>query len=279
MKISTNIRNWGEGSERDTLAAAAQVAEDAGIDTLWVNERLSTPPDSGWTPGDGGRYLEPMLTLAWLAARTQRVQLGTGVINLPYRLPFQLLKQVATLQDLSGGRLRLGVGVGWYEAEFQALGVPYRERGKRSDAALALLHEAFSADTVNLNGVALPVLPRPPRPPVYVGGHSEAALRRVIRHGDGWIAAGKTPPEVAAGVAQLEAMAAEAGRQRPWIIAMKTLPLESPGAAVDLVAEYAAAGVDEVVHAGAYADLAAWQARIDALAGEIMPAAAAIATG
>ena len=81
-----------------------------------------------------------VLALTFLACATERIQLGTGVLNIPYRLPFQLDKQVAMLQELSGGRLRFGVGTGWNETEFQALGVPYRERGKRTDAALALLH-------------------------------------------------------------------------------------------------------------------------------------------
>ena len=176
MRVSTNIRNWGNGSEPSTLLACAKLAEQAGIDTVWVNDRLSTPANRGWKPDDGGRYLDLLMALTYIAAVTERVSLGTGVLNVPYRLPFQLVKQVTSLQDLSAGRVRLGVGVGWYQTEFQVLGVPYRERGRRTDRALELLLDAFANDTVTVDGAELPVLPRPARPPIYVGGASDAAL-------------------------------------------------------------------------------------------------------
>lgn len=271
MRISTNIRNWGDGSEARTLIECVQAAEAGGIGTVWVNDRLSTPANRGWKPTDGGRYLDPLMTLTFLASVTERVSLGTGVLNVPYRLPFQMVKQVATLQDLSGGRLRFGVGVGWYETEFQVLGVPYAERGKRTDQALALLHDAFANDTVTLNGAELPVLPRPPRPPIYVGGSSEAALKRVVRSGDGWIAAGMMPDQLVTPRARLAELAEEAGKPLPTLIAMKTLPLEDTDAAIELARAYAEVGVDEVVHADGYPDAVAYRRRIDALAELIIP--------
>ncbi len=271
MRISTNIRNWGDGSEAGTLLEAVKAAEAGGIGTVWVNDRLSTPAGRGWQPGDGGRYLDPLMTLSYLASVTDRISLGTGVLNLPYRLPFQVVKQVATLQDLSHGRFRFGVGAGWYETEFKVLGVAYAERGRRTDEALALLHEAFSRDTVTVNGAELPVLPRPARPPIYVGGSSEAALKRVVRFGDGWIAAGMTPEAMAAPIARLRELADQAGQPEPEIIAMKTLPLEDTEAALALVAAYAEIGVDEVVHAGGYPDAEAYRRRIDRLAEKIIP--------
>ncbi len=274
MLVSTNLRNWGIGSEPDTMLECATYAESAGIDTIWVNERLSTPAGMGWPPEDGGRYLDCLMALTFIAARTERIKLGTGVLNVPYHLPFQLVKQVATLQDLSAGRFRFGVGVGWYETEFQVIGIPYRERGKQTNAALKLFHEAFENDNIVINGAEFPVLPRPARPPVYVGGASEAALKRTVAYGDGWIAAGRTPEEIAAPKARLFELAEQAGKPRPTIIAMKTLPLEDVGAATEMAQAFAAAGCDEFVHAGGYADAAAYRQRIDVLAQRIIPAVA-----
>ena len=272
MLVSTNLRNWGIGSEPDTMLECATYAESAGIDTIWVNERLSTPAGMGWPAEDGGRYLDCLMALTFIAARTERIKLGTGVLNVPYHLPFQLVKQVATLQDLSAGRFRFGVGVGWYETEFQVICVP--DRGKQTNATLKLFHEAFENDNIVINGAEFPVLPRPARPPVYVGGASEAALKRTVAYGDGWIAAGRTPEEIAAPKARIFELAEQAGKPRPAIIAMKTLPLEDVGAATEMAQAFAAAGCDEFVHAGGYADAAAYRQRIDVLAQRIIPAVA-----
>ena len=271
MLVSTNLRNWGMGSEPNTMTECALLAENAGIDTIWVNERLSTPAGMGWSEEDGGRYLDCLMALTFIAARTERIRLGTGVLNVPYRLPFQLIKQVATLQDLSANRFRFGVGVGWYETEFQVLGVPYRQRGKLTDAALKLIHDACENDTVTINDAEFPVLPRPVRPPVYVGGASDAALKRTVEYGDGWIAAGKSPEEIVAPRDRLFEMAAAAGKPQPRIIAMKTLPLDDVGAAVEMAQAFAAVGCDEFVHAGEYPDTAAYAQRIETIAERIIP--------
>lgn len=271
MRISTNIRNWGEGSEAATLIDAVRAAENAGIGTVWVNDRLSTPAGRGWQPSDGGRYLDLMMTLSFLASVTTRIGLGTGVLNLPYRLPFQVVKQAVTLQDLSNGRFRFGVGVGWYETEFKVLGVPYAERGPRTDDALAMLHKAFASGMVSVDDAQLPVLPRLARPPIYVGGGSNAALKRVIRFGDGWIAAGLTPEQLAPRVEQLNELAEQAGKPAPQVIAMKTLPLPEVDAAIELIGAYEAAGAHEVVHADGYPDTHAFRRRVALLAERIIP--------
>ena len=271
MLISTNIRNWGLGSDPSTLIECAKLAEAGGIAAVWVNDLFSTPSARGWNADDGGRFLDPLMTLTFLASATERIHLGTGVLNIPYRLPFQLVKQAATLQELSGGRFRLGVGVGWNETEFQALDVPYRERGKRTNAGLALLHEAFTNDSVTINGATLPALPRPARPPIYVGGMTDAALRRVIEFGDGWLASGLTPEEIGTPMAKLAELAEQAGKPTPITIAMKTLPLDDVSAAVDMAQGYAAAGCAEISHGDGYPDTAAYQRRIELLAERIIP--------
>ena len=274
MLVSTNLRNWGIGSEAEAMLECASCAEAAGIGTLWFNERLHTPEGMGWAADDGGRYLDCMMAATFIAARTEKIQLGTGVLNVPYHLPFQLVKQVATLQDLSAGRFRFGIGVGWSELEFQVIGIPYRERGRQTDETLQLLHEAFAKDVVEVNGAEFPVLPRPSRPPVYVGGHSDAALKRTVNLGDGWIAAGQTPDDIAAPKARMQELAGEAGKPAPSIIAMKTLPLEDAPAAIEMAQAYAEAGCEEIVHAGGYADVAAYRERIDILAEQVIPAVA-----
>src|SRR5690554_5404902 len=164
MKAGIYLRNMGPQSERSMLLACAQAAEDAGLDDLFVADHIAIPPDDA--EGSGGRYLDPLATLAFLAGATRRIGLGTGVLVLPYRPPLATAKWVATIQELSGGRLRLGVGAGWMAAEFRAVGVPRERRGRITDATLAFLRECFARDEVERNGQRFLFLPRPERPPI-----------------------------------------------------------------------------------------------------------------
>ena len=191
VELGIAVRSMGPQSRPELLLACVRAAEDAGLADVWVQDHLAIPPDDA--EGSGGRYLDPLTALAWIAGQTSRIGLGTGVLNLPYRPALPTAKAIATVQELSGGRLRLGVGVGWMEPEFRALGVPRRERGRRSDAALDFLHRAFADDVVVENGQPFLFLPRPARPPIYVGGNGEPALRRAARYGDGWFPMGGDP--------------------------------------------------------------------------------------
>jgi len=253
------------------MVESVKIAEAGGIGTVWVNDLFNAPVAKGWSADDGGRFLDPLMTLTFLASFTERINLGTGVLIVPYRLPFQLIKQVATLQELSGGRFRFGVGVGWNETEFQALDVPFKERGKRTDEALALLHEAFANDSVTINGATLPVLPRPARPPIYIGGMTSAAHRRVVEYGDGWLASGLTPEEIVAPKSRLFELAEQAGKPNPTIIVMKTLPLDDVNAAVEIAQAYAEVGCDEISHGEGYPDVDAYRKRVEILAERIIP--------
>src|SRR5262249_8499675 len=125
MRIGAVLRSLGAQSDRKTLLACARAAEGAGLDGVWVVDHNAIPPDDA--EGSDGRYLDPLAALAFLAGATERVGLGTAVLILPYRPALPTAKWIATVQELSGERLRLGVGVGWMAAEFRALGVP-RER-------------------------------------------------------------------------------------------------------------------------------------------------------
>jgi alkanesulfonate monooxygenase SsuD/methylene tetrahydromethanopterin reductase-like flavin-dependent oxidoreductase (luciferase family) len=151
----------GPQSQPGVLLECVRAAEQAGLADVWVQDHLAIPPDDA--EGSGGRYLDPLTALAWLAGQVPRIGLGTGVLILPYRSALPTAKAIATLQELSAGRLCLGVGVGWMEAEFRALGVPRAQRGRRTDETLAFLHSCFADDVVHAHGQDFLFLPRPSR--------------------------------------------------------------------------------------------------------------------
>ena len=275
MKLSINIRNWGPYSTRDILLECARAADESGLDTVWINERLTSSLDAPThmpevvTPG---RTLEPLAMLAFLAAATHRIGLGSGVINVPFRPALPTAKLVATIQELSGGRLRLGVGTGWMAAEFRALGLDPKHKGKMTDDTLAFLHRCFATDIVESNGQTILFQPRPARPPIYVGGAPPHALRRTVRFGDGWIPAGVEPPDLKPGIEQLHQLCAEAGRPPLEVIAMKTLPIEDPPKAVAYARQFLDIGVSHIVHTQGYESVAEYRRNIEVLEEKIRPA-------
>ncbi|MGH7819032.1 MAG: TIGR03619 family F420-dependent LLM class oxidoreductase, partial [Candidatus Binatia bacterium] len=235
-----------------------------------VGDHIAIPPDDA--EGSGGRYLDPLATLAFLAGATRRIGLGTGVLVLPYRPALPTAKWVATIQELSGNRLRLGVGVGWMEAEFRALGVERKRRGAITDETLDLIHRCFSADEVEENGRKFLFLPRPPRPPIYVGGFPPRAFDRVLRFGEGWMPTGIDAAALAPAVTELRDRAAAAGKRAPEVIALTTLPLDDGERALARVRELVAAGATAVVHGSRYADAAAFARSVEVLAERVRPA-------
>ena len=252
MKLGLIIRNMGPQSTAETMAACAATAEELAFDDVWVVDHVAIPPDDA--EGSNGRYLDPLASLAWLAGRTERVGIGTAILNLPYRPPLPTAKQIATIQELSGGRLRLGIGVGWMKPEFRALGVDRARRGRLTDEALELFGRWFAEDETEANGQPFLFLPRPERPPIYVGGASEAALRRAARYGDGWMPMGSDPEQLAPGVARLRELEKEHGRERLDIVAMGGLPLGDPERARDQLGQLAELGVTRFAIGGRYAD-------------------------
>lgn len=147
MNLGITIRTMGPQSTPSIVKECVVSADQAGLDSLWVAEHIAIPPDDA--EGSGGRYLDPLTTLAYLAACTERITLGTGVMILPYRPPLVAAKAIATIQELSGERLALGVGIGWMKPEFKALGIRFDQRVRDSERALAFLHEAFGQHVVN----------------------------------------------------------------------------------------------------------------------------------
>jgi probable F420-dependent oxidoreductase len=189
---------YREGPE--AVARLARAIEQIGYDHIDVFDHVVMGfPIDGRPAGPyhaAMPILEALMTLAHLAAVTSRVTLGTEVLVLPQRDPTLVAKQVSTLDTLSGGRVRLGVGVGWQESEYEALGADFRTRGARMDEAIRLLRAYWSEPRIDFAGahyraVAMAMEPKPPqgaRLPIWIGGNSEAAYRRVGRLGDGWLA-------------------------------------------------------------------------------------------
>jgi probable F420-dependent oxidoreductase len=260
----------GPQSQPDVFLACARAAEAAGLADLWIQDHIAIPPDDA--EGSGGRYLDPLTALAWLAAKTERIGLGTGVLILPYRPPLPTAKAVATVQELSGGRLRLGVGVGWMEAEFRAVGVARAQRGKVTDETLAFLRRCFEDEVALSNGQPLLFLPRPARPPIYVGGSGLHALERAVRFGDGWMPMTGDPAKLAPEIAQLRELAARAGRATPEVIAFTGFDPREPERVPERVEALAALGVARIVAAARYATADDFARHVEFLAQRVLPA-------
>lgn len=197
----------------DRLTALAVEAEALGYQTAWLPDHILPPRPFG--PEFGGVY-EPLTTLAYLAARTERLRLGTSVLVLPLRNPFVVAKQAATVHRLSGGRLTLGLGIGWNRAEFAAVGAEFAGRGTRTDDALALLRALFTGASSYhgthhaFDGGVFEPLPSAPLP-IMVGGTSERALVRAATLADEWQGFAMTPDEFAARLRTLRRLRAQAG--------------------------------------------------------------------
>jgi probable F420-dependent oxidoreductase len=217
MKIRIGI-TLGEWPSADNGGAAmlefVEWCESLDIDSVWVNDRIVSSPAT----------FDPIVLLAYLASRLRNMKFGTSALVLPTRQPVVLAKQLATLDILCRGRLLLVVGLGGDDSkDFEAVGVRKEERGRRGDEAIILMKKLWGGERVDFGGKFytaknLTLLPRPYQkggPPLWVGGRSDAALRRAGRLADGWLTSNSTPQEVEAGIAAIRRHAAEAGREVP----------------------------------------------------------------
>jgi len=182
-----------EFGSAEAVMEMARAAEDHGYDAVHVTEHPI--PSDAWMSSGGHHALDPFVALAFAAAATTRLRLQTHLCVVPYRNPFLTAKAVATLDSLSGGRVIFGVGAGYLEAEFQALGVDYASRNELCDEALVVMKQAWTGESVSVDGRGYSArghhaLPRPaqrPHPPIWIGGNSRRAIRRAVDHGDGWM--------------------------------------------------------------------------------------------
>lgn len=278
MKFGLNIRNWGPHATPENLIECAQIADRSMLDSIWINDHIGFPPGE-WNneyglSDDMGSILDPLGVLPFLAAATKRVNLGTGVLILPYRPKVPTAKLIATAQVLSNERLLLGIGPGYLAEEFTALGVDRTKRGKITDATLDLLRDAFEKDYVTENGQDLVLAPRPKRPPFFIGGAPQVAIPRAIRVGDGWIPVGMLPADLKPHVATFNQQAADAGRPALETVIMKTLPLDNPQQTLDMVGAYGDAGVTRIVHTQSYDTATEYREIVDQLTGAVQSAAA-----
>ncbi len=202
MKLGLFSMNMGARSEPDGLVAAAQAAEAAGFDSVWAGEHVVLPdpqvPPSPMAPQDPA--LDPLLALTWAAAATDTIKLATGIIILPQRNPVVLAKQMATLDVLSRGRLVFGIGVGYLEPEFRAIGANFEDRGAVTDEFLEAMSHLWYDERPAYEGrfVSFSAVDAHPRPlqraiPVVVGGHTPSAYRRAVARGHGWYGFALTP--------------------------------------------------------------------------------------
>jgi probable F420-dependent oxidoreductase len=240
----------GANASPEALRTLAQRAEALGFDSLWVADHVVFPrrvrslypyAADGGSPFNPDRPVyEPLSVLNFLAGCTERIRLGTHVLIIPYRQPVLTAKVLATLDVLSGGRLILGAGVGWMEEEFEALGAPaYADRGSVTTEYLWLFKVLWTEEHPEFNGEHIQVAdlgfyPKPlqkPHPPIWIGGHSGPALRRVAEVGDGWMPIGLRPPPLLdlagmeAKVAQLGRLLDQAGRARDGVMISFTAPI------------------------------------------------------
>lgn len=195
VRFSTRCPNsdyLGFEASPEAIIAAAKKAEEVGFDAIFVNDHIVVGPDARSAPWTN--VYDPFVAMSFIAAQTARIGIGVSVLIMPYRNPIATAKALATLDLMSAGRLTVGVGAGWNEPEFAALGVPFAERGARTNEYLRLWQACWAPGKVSFSGkffsfADMFVNPKPlqqPQPPIWIGGTSDAALRRAARYAAVW---------------------------------------------------------------------------------------------
>jgi probable F420-dependent oxidoreductase len=276
-------------AQRDPLIAFARHAEALGYDSLWVSDHVVVP----WriasrypynATGDfplppTGDFLEPLTALSLVAGVTERVALGTSVLVLPHRHPVLAAKMLATLDHLAPGRVICGAGVGWMREEIELLGAPYARRGAWSDEAIRVMRAcwtderaAFAGEFFRFDPVGCRPWPARGTIPIWIGGHTDRALRRVAALGDGWHAAFPTPEALGDGLARLREACRRAGRDPATLAISARLGLSARRPAADLLAELRALrdlGVAHVILETRMRDVAEMTATYERFAADV----------
>ncbi len=272
MDIGVWIPNCRHLATPEIIRHAAVRAEQLGYESVWVSDHVVVPRANFGNFGE--TIFDPLVTLGVIAGATTRVRLGTTVLIVPYRQAVVTAKMVSSLDALSGGRVVLGIGAGWVAAESAMLGVPFAERGPMTDEHLRAMQELWTAEAPRFAGKYtrfddLHFAPRPvqqPHPPIWVGGHGKASLRRAVEFGAAWHLINRPVEELRAGVAELRRLGQARGRAVPPALTLRNdirilrpgepAPASShggrvlcgePAALVDQIAELAGCGVEHLV--------------------------------
>lgn len=273
MRFGMHLPQYGRVASSEAIAAAARRAEELGFADLWVSDHVVHPAAQSYP----SPYLfDPFVSLTWAAASTTTIGLGTSVVVAPQYHPLWLANTTATIDALSGGRLKLGVGVGWSEAEFVALGQDFHTRGKRTDEILDVLRLCWNDDPATYHGrfydfTDIRVLPKPAHPiEIWIGGSGAAAEQRALAHGSGFQFVGLKPDTIGPAVSRVRAVCPDTA----FTISLRTgwdpqgMPPEEIAAER---AAFEAAGVQHVVAAPWRSDLPSWLRSMELLAEIVDP--------
>jgi probable F420-dependent oxidoreductase len=265
--VGLALSQYGAFARREAVIEVARAAEDLGFDGLWTGDRILDPVNprdrypgtaDGRMPAEYTTFLDPLTVLTAAAAVTERVRLGTSTLNAPWYSPVLLARSLTSLDVLSEGRLDVGLGLGWSSDEYAAAGVPWAGRGARLEEIIDVLERIWADDPVTYESGSFSVPasriePKPvqrPRPPIYLGGYSPAALQRVGRRADGWLGAGAPLPVLTRMWDTVRRAAEDAGRDPGSLRMMLRMNIritDEPAAAdlvpqagtIEQIAEYA----------------------------------------
>jgi len=296
MDFGVWIPNCRHLATPDIIRATAVRAEQQGYDSVWVSDHVVVPHAN--VVNFGETVFDPLVTLAVVAGATSRVRLGTTVLIVPYRNAVVTAKMISSLDALSGGRVTVGIGAGWVAAESAMLGVPFAERGAMTDEYLRAMQELWTSPAPSFAGKytafsGLVFEPKPaqkPHPPIWVGGHSRAALRRTVELGAAWHPINRPPAELRSGRLELVRLCQARGRSTTPALTLRNdvrivRPGETPpasahagrviageaSAVVDQVAELAECGVEHLVLEFLAADGRDLEAQMAAFAEHVRP--------
>ena len=279
MRFGVDLCPTGPQASPERIRRLAERAEALGFDSVWVTDHVVIPtevsstypygPPGSFNPRTRGTYYEPLVTMAWVAGATQHVRIGVSVLVVPYRNPVVAAKQIATLDNLSGGRIILGVGVGWMEEEFEALAVPhFRRRGALTDEYIRLYRALWTEESTAFDGefyrlrevIAEPKPAQPGGPPIWVGGNGAPAMRRTVDLGQAWHAIRLPSEELREKGRRMAELAAERSRPVPELTTRCSLgpggaltgsgewELDGdPAAIAETLDRYASAGCTEIL--------------------------------
>ena len=295
MKVGVWIPSVRRFASNQAIRASILQAERLGYDSIWTIDHVIAPTANA---EQFGLIYDPLIVMALAAGLTERIQIGVSVLVLPYRHGVLTAKMLASLDDLSNGRIILGVGAGWNAEESRILGVPFEERGPMTDEYIRIMKTiwadpkpTFSGKYTELSDVQMyPVPAQPGGPPIWVGGHSRPALRRTAEHGDAWHPINRTPDQLREGKAEIERLCQRFRRATPPAMTSRVdarllldeypypqpahaghMMVGNPDEMLDQIEELRAIGVEHLTLEFVGRDFADFQAQVEAFATEVLP--------